>query len=57
MSIHDTIFYKGRSKCSDLYLEALSRDIFEKHTMHHSKDLSFIFIMMLIVPRCSVSFV
>ena len=55
MSIHHTIFYEGRSKCPDLYLEALSRDIFEKHTMHHSKDLYFIFIMMLIVHRCSVS--
>ena len=48
-------FYKGGSKCSDLYLEALARDIFEKHAMHHSKELSFIFIMMLIFSHCSVS--
>ena len=37
-----TYFFKEeRSKCSNLYLEALSRDIFERHTMHHSKELSF----------------
>ena len=37
-------------------LVALSRDIFERHTMHHSKELAFIFITMLIFSRCSVVF-
>ena len=50
------ITYEGWSKSSDVYLAALSRDIFERHTMHHSKELAFIFIMMLVFSRCTVSF-
>ena len=50
------ITYEGWSKSSDVYLAALSRDIFERHTMQHSKELAFIFIMMLVFSRCTVSF-
>ena len=42
---HET--YEGRSKSSDHCLVASSRNIFEKHTMHHSKDLVFTFIMFV----------
>ena len=47
--------YEGWSKSSDRCLVALSRDIFERHTMHHSKDLVFIFIMMLIFSGYTVA--
>ena len=47
--------YEGWSKSSDRCLVALSRDIFERHTMHHSKDLVFTFMVMLMVSRCTVS--
>ena len=46
--------YEGLSKSSDCCFVALSRDIFERHTMHHSKDLVFTFITMLICSRCTV---
>ena len=48
--------YEGWSKSSDRCLVALSRDCFERHAMHHSKDQVFTFIMMLICSRCTVSF-
>ena len=48
--------HEGCSKNSNLYLEALSRYIFEKHTMPHSKELSFTFIIILISSSCSVLF-
>ena len=48
--------YEGWSKSSDLYLVALYRDIFEGHTMHHSNERVFTFIMMLIFSSCTVSF-
>ena len=49
--------YEGCSKSSDdLYLLAVSRDIFERHTMHHSKELYCTLIKMLISSRCTVSF-
>ena len=48
--------YEGWSKSSDRCLVALSKDIFERHTMHHSKDQVFSFIMMLIFSRCTFSF-
>ena len=38
------------------YLVALFREIFERYTMHHSKEQVFTFIMMLIFSRCTVSF-
>ena len=48
--------YEGWSKSSDRYLVALSRDIFERHTMHHSNEQGLTFIMVLIISRCNVSF-
>ena len=48
--------YEGCSRSSDLYLVALSRDIFERPTMHHSQERDFTFIMMLIFSHCTVSF-
>ena len=47
--------YEGWSKSSDRCLVILSRDIFERHTMHHSKDQVLTFIMMLLFSRCTVS--
>ena len=47
--------YGGCSKSSDLYLVALSRDIYERH-MHVSKELVFTSIMMLIFSHCNVLF-
>ena len=52
----DPLIYEGRSKSSDRYLLALSRDIFERHTMHHSNEQALTFIMMLVFSRCTVSF-
>ena len=46
------MFQKSRS----LPCIALSKDIFERHTVHHTKELVFTFIMMLIFSRCIVSF-
>ena len=46
---------RGMIQNSDRCLVALSRDIFERHTMHHSKDLVFTFIMMLMFSQCTVS--
>ena len=37
-----------------LYSVALSRDSFERHIMHHSKELAFTFIMMLLFSSCIV---
>ena len=34
----------------------VSRDIFERHTMHHSNEQALTFIMMLVFSRCIVSF-
>ena len=48
--------YKRCSKNSDLYLVALYRDIFERQTIHHSKELAFAFISIPIFSRCTVSF-
>ena len=36
-------------------LQVLSRVIFARHNMHHSTELAFNFIMMLIFSRCTVS--
>ena len=47
--------YEGSSKSSDIYLVALSRGIFERHNMHHSREQAFTFIMMLIFSPCTVS--
>ena len=49
------VTYEGCSKSSDLYFVSLSRDIFERHTMHHLKELAFAFIMMLVFSPCLVS--
>ena len=49
------INYEGSSESSDRCLVALSRDIFERHTMHHSKDLVFTYVMMLFFSRCNAS--
>ena len=38
--------YEGCSISSDLYLADLSRVFFEMHTMHHSKELLFTFMLM-----------
>ena len=56
MSLLKFVTYEGCSKSSGLYLVALSRDIFERHTTHHSKELSFTLIMMLIFYCCTVLF-
>ena len=55
----NTIFFlytKGVPKNSELYLVALSKDILEMHTIHHSKELSFTLKIMLIFLCCIVSF-
>ena len=54
--IFPTELYEGCSNSSDLYLVALFRDIFERHTMYHSKEMYFTFIMLLISSRRTVSF-
>ena len=41
---------------SDLYLVALYGDIYERHTIHNSKEQVFTFMMMLIFFRCFVLF-
>ena len=33
----------------------VARDIFERHTMHHSNVQALAFIMMLVFSRCTVS--
>ena len=38
------------------YFLPLSRDIFERHTMHNLKELAFTFLMMLVFSRCTVSY-
>ena len=52
-SLHPYLLW---SKSFDLYLVALSREMFERHTMHHSKELALTFIMMLVFSRCTVFF-
>ena len=49
--------YEGCSKKSDRSLVVLSKVIFERHNMHHSKELSFTVIRMLIFSRCTVAFI
>ena len=49
-------YYEGCSKSSDLYLVALSRDFFEKHTMQHSKELVFTPMVMLQCNMLSLYF-
>ena len=41
--LHFTKWYEGCSESSELYLVELSRDIFWRHSMHHSKKLPFTF--------------
>ena len=48
------LYYEGLSKSSDRYVVALSRDIFERHTMHNLKEQVFTVIMMLVCSRCTV---
>ena len=50
------LFYEGWSKSSDRDLVALSRNIFERHTMYHLNEQALTFILMLVFSRCTVSF-
>ena len=56
-SIHVSVeLYEGCPKSSELYLMALSRDTFARHAMYQLKELFVCLQMMLISPRCIVSF-
>ena len=54
ISMRSKYLDEGRSESSDHYLVALSRDIFEKHTVYHSKELPFSYY--LAHPRCTITF-